>query len=178
MAPLPDNNTPVVFIDYTAAGVSHTAEIRMALGKGTSDAVAVYNALKGPMAAFLHTSDKVKGGRFRDVGSNVSFPLTVSAVAGTVSTALDPDNRPNFISYTGRSTDGRRVRFTLFSPYLNLSDNGYRTQSLSGADLTLYNAVTGNTVDARTISGGVPVWNPYRNNGSNAYFQRKIRRTG
>lgn len=177
MAPLPESNTPRLFIEYTVFGQEHVSEVRLSDGSTSADAVAAYAVLAPLMADLLDDADSVSGARFAAQGTNISNPLPVAAEPGTQTTPPDPDHAPNFLSFTGRSNDGRRVRFTFFTPLIDLSATGYRAASVSGATLLLKNAVEGATVDARTISGAVPVWNSYTNYGSNAYYQRKARTT-
>lgn len=177
MAPLPANSTPRAFIEYTVGGQEHVLEIRLAPGSVSGDASSAFGLLAPEMANFLHTSDAVTGVRFSQAGSNLSFPVAVTAVPGIQAVAPDPDHKPNFVSFTGRSSDGRRVRATMFTQYIDLSTVGYRDNTPSGDTLALMNAITGNELSARTISGLVPVWNTYVNYGANAYYQRKARRT-
>lgn len=177
MAPLPESNTARLFIEYTVFGQEHVSELRLSSGSTSADAVSAYAVLAPLMAALLHTSDAVTGARFAAEGSNISNPLPVASEAGDQTTLPDADHAPNFMSWTGRSNDGRRVRFTFFTPLIDLSTTGYRQTSVTGDTLALMNAVQGATVDARTISGAVPVWNSYTNYGSNAYYQRQARIT-
>ena len=177
MAPLPDNGTPRLYIDYTSGGQRHTMDIRLAAGSTTADAVSAYAAIVPAMVDLMPLTDSVVGARFSASGSNLSFPLPVASEAGTNVDVPDPDNKPSFVSVTGRDALGRRVRVTFFSAYFDTSAYGFRLDNPTGLEAALHNAITGATVDARTISGAVPVWNPYLNVGSNAYFQRKARRT-
>lgn len=177
MAPLPENNTPRLFIEYTEGGQEHVLELRLSSGSTTVEAVAAYTAVAPSMAALLFAADRVTGARFAAAGSNFSFPISVSAQTGSASGTADADRKPYFVSVTGRSTDGRRVRVTMFTQLALVETNGYKIVAPAGAFATWRNAVTGASADARTISGQVPVWNSYLNVGSNAYFQRKARRT-
>lgn len=177
VAPLPDNNTGVLFIDYTSGGQRHTAEVRLPAGSNQAAAETAYAALKGPMAALLYSDDSVLGGRWRAAGSTVSLPISGSAAVGTQSGTGDDDRKPNFYSFTGRSSDGRRVRFTLFSRTVTPETIGWRMSPIPTLAQAVLTALQGSSVSARTISGNTPNWNSYVNFGSNSYYQRKARRT-
>ena len=133
--------------------------------------------MRAVIIPLLHTSDTYLGARFRLQGSTVSFPVASATGAGTSNFTLDPDMKPNFRSWTGRSIDGRDTRFTLFSPGLDLNVVGFRDNSPSAAELAVVNALESADVNARSISGLSVLWNGYVNYGSNSYFQRKARRT-
>lgn len=177
MAPLPDTNTPRLFIDYTVGGQEHTQIIRLKTSGTTVDATTAYAVLAPLIAAGLHTSDSVTGARFAANGSPFSFSLPVAAETGDITSTPDPDKEPNFVSTVGRSADGRRVRVTFFSQYVDIVADGYRVLSPAGVFEAWKDGVQGATVDARTISGLAPIWQTYLNLGVNAYYQRKARRT-
>lgn len=177
MAPLPENSTTRVYIDYTAGGQAHTMQLRFDDGLTTDWATAA-NEVIVEMLPMMYTTDSVTGVRYSPVGSNLSFPLPgVTTGSGANVTAFDPDLKPNFISFTGRSLDGRDVRVTFFSPIFNLKDSGYRGPLGAGDVAALFSAITSTEPNVTTISGGQPLWHAYVNYGSNAYFQRKARRT-
>ena len=177
MAPLPDNNTPTLFLDYTSGGQNHTAEVRLPSAATTSTASAAAATIAAVMKNTMLTSDTIKGARFRAQGSTFSFPVSVTATAGTIAGTADPDLKPAFYSFTGRSSDGRRVRFTVFTNYVNTMTDGYRDATPAAAFASVLAALGSSGADARTISGLAPTWNPYVNFGNNAYYQRKTRKT-
>lgn len=177
MAPLPENNTPCAFIIYTAGGQEHTALIRLPAAATASTAATAVSAMAAVMQNYMSTSDSILRARYRAQGSNVSLPISITPQTGTVAGTVDPDLKPNFTSWTGRSADGRDVKFTMFTVILNLAASGYRDRTPSTAENAILTALQSGTVDARTISGQVPTWNTYVNYGANSYWQRKIRRT-
>lgn len=177
MAPLPDNNTPVLFLEYTSGGTNHTAEVRLPSTADPGSAAIAANALRTPLAATMLTADRIFGARYRAAGSLVSFPIAITATTGTIAGTLDPDLKPMFYSFTGRSADGRRVRFTWFTQYVDPKVDGWRDATPGTAFTAVLTALQGGSVDARTISGQLPIWNPYVNFGANGYWQRKTRRT-
>lgn len=177
MAPLAPNSTARVYIDYTSGGQAHAMQLRFDDGTISDWAVEV-NEVIADMLPMMYSTDSVLGARYSPQGSNLSFPLPgVTGGAGANITTLDPDLKPNFVSFTGRSTDGREVRVTFFSPVFNLKDTGYREPITTGDVATLFATIVGLEPNATTISGGQPIWHTYANYGSNAYYQRKARRT-
>lgn len=178
MAPLPANNTAVLFIEYTSLGQEHTAELRLPGTSGIAEAEAVYTAIAPAVAALLPNTDSVTGARYRARLSNVSFPLGVAPVTGTGGGAPDTDKRATFVSYTGRSADGRDVRFTVFTPFQDPDTNGFRIANPPGVTGTLLDELQALASQVRTISDGLIFWNNYVNYGFNAYYQRKLRRSG
>lgn len=175
---VPDNATPRLYIVYTSQGQEHTAELRLMMTAGETAAADIFNDMKPLMQPLMHTSDNIRGARFSAINSNVSFPLNVTGAAGLVGNALVPDNKPNFISWTGRSTDGRRVRFTIFT---SMYGEVQKYRNAAGA-ISTHDAITNylrtNVNVGFTKSGAKAVWNTYVNFGVNSYYQRKARRTG
>lgn len=176
MAALPVTNTARLFIEYTSAGHEHVAQIRLPLGSTQANAEAAYAAMAAVMAPFLHTTDRVVGARWAAAGSNLSFPITAASVVGTLGGTLDTDQKPEFISWTGRGGGGRRCRFTIFSVRPNPETVGWRNDNLSSQEAAVRSALQANPVNAVDISGQTVFWNNYVNYGYNAYFQRKMRR--
>lgn len=177
MAPLPDNLTPCLFIDYTSGGQKHTLLIRLPAAGNAATAATAYGVLAPLMAASMFASDAVTGARFRAANANISFPISVSAEIGDLGGTLDPDRKPNFYSFTGRGPDGRRVTWQFFTPAVDVTASGYRDNTPDTNQLAIISALQGSSVDARTVSGSDPVINGYTNFGANAYYQRKARRT-
>jgi len=177
MAPLPTNNTGVLFIDYTSGGQQHTAEVRLPAGSGLTEAATAYAAMRDVMKAVLYPDDLIQGGRWRAAGGTVTLPVTGASAAGTGSGTPDNDRKPNFLSFTGRSSDGRRVRFTVFTRAVAPEADGWRDLTPNTSFQAILTALQSADVSARTISGNSPIWHSYVNTGSNSYFQRKERRT-
>ncbi len=178
MAPLPYTNTARLLIEYTCLGQEHVAQLRLVSGSLSGDAVSVYNTFAPFIAAFLPDEDAVTGARFAVSGSNLTFPLLVTPETGGQTGAFDPENRPEFISFTGRGGNGRRTRFTLFTPVGDPDTGGYRDNNPSGIAATLLDALEANTPPICAIDGTSVVWNTYHNIGYNSYYQRKLRRSG
>lgn len=178
MAPLAENLTPRLFIDYTSEGQQHVMQVRLAIGSGEPEAIAMYNAITGALAPQMWNQDSFRGARLSAANSTLSFPIAVDPVAGTNPFAPGVGKEPAFWSLTGRDTLGRRVRCTFFSPYVP-QDEEYRDVVSAQPNINGWrNALIQTAGGARSVSGSPVVWNNYVNIGFNAYYQRKKRRTG
>ena len=192
MAPLPQNNTGRLFLDYTSAGIPHTLMFRYAGTENTVDLLAAADLLADHMAQAMINTDAVTGARYSQEGTNFSLPLNgfdtqvgVRTVAGNLWTE-DPDSA--FYSVTGRDgSDGREWKLLHFTPY-NFGggwpgDNRFNAGENATADSIregwqqLMNGDGGMPFAGRSISGGFVVTNGWLNIAKNAYRQRK-QRTG
>lgn len=177
MAPLPPNSTGRLFIEYTSVGQEHVAILRLGTSSTFSDANTVYDAIAPLMAATMDNNDNITGARYAAPGSNLSFPVSVTPHAGTQLVSQVPGEKPSFYSFTGRSTGGRRVRFTVFTPWVNGETDGFRDDTPHANLQDILDELQSNAL-ITAIDGGSPIWNTYVNYGYNSYFQRKQRRTG
>lgn len=175
LPPLPDNNTDVAWLGYTSYGVQHELVFRQPSATPQADIVANAAALAQALKWGLLPTDSFNYLKHRDSGSNVSFPLSWTAVAGTYTGAYDLQGKALFIALSGRSLGGYRCRITFFT--VTLADVlGYRQQVSAGAPAsTFYNAVQAMEPAAVAIDGEPVIWNSYANMGFNAYWQRKSR---
>ena len=177
LTPLPASNTPRVLIGYTSGGLRHHADYRVASGTTKAAVLASITGLISAIAAVLPTGDAVDEALFIPAGTNISQTMAITPVNGSVTVAtIDDVDRSRFFSMTGRSDDGRRVRFTVFTPII-ADAWGYR-QARSEADAGLNavaNALIALSPGALTISGDGPSWKAYFNYGQNAAFQRSQR---
>ena len=176
MAPLASNLTARVFIEYTCVGVPHTTLIRLEATAIAADGVTIYNSFTTAAKGLLDTSDSFTGARFSAAGTNVSFPLSVSAVLGTSAIAEVNDQKATFVSVTGRSVDGRDAKIGLFTPTTTLSANEYRYTTVAGPSATFLAWFATNAAQLRSVSNSQVIWNTYLNYGVSAYWQRKLRR--
>lgn len=177
MAPLPPENTGRLFIDYVTQGQEHTTVVRLGTTGTSLEAAAVYGALAPLMAEFLPTTGGITGARYAAPGSNLSFNLGVTPEPGKRGEGVNANERSDFISFTGRSIGGRRTRFTVFTPFNDPDSQGFRSNTLTAAQAALLNELQTNE-SITGIDGENVIWNPYVNRGYNAYFQRKLRRSG
>jgi hypothetical protein len=166
-----------MFIEYTSQGQAHVAIARLPTSGDDVLAASMYTTLKNAMLPLMAPTDRVTGARYSAAGSNISFPMLVTPGTGSGAAQVDDEIQPRFFSFTGRSADGRRVKFTLFTGQADTNGLGYRDTTPSAAQQTLLTALGSTQADVRSISGQPVRWNTYVNLGENAYFQRKNRRT-
>lgn len=175
MAPLPHNNTDIYYLDYTVCGISHTLENRVAGGTTPGEAADAFTQVFAAMdpQLFLVTIDLF---RFQAEGSNVSLPVTWPGPSSFGSGAGTPADGGGYAAWVGRSTDGRRVRWTIFGSKVTATAGNWRAYPGENADLdTTLAAFTDAEAVWLTISGEQPVVNQYTNNGYNAYWRNKTR---
>ena len=107
MAPLPENSTMRVWLDYTSVGVPHSLMFRPSSNPDPTEAEQMGTALANHLSNIMLSSDSVYAMRMALPGSDFSVPLQLIPVQGVItpgnSTWLeDPDSAQ--ISITGRST--------------------------------------------------------------------------
>jgi len=172
MAPLPPNSTPRYKIFYTGNGVQHSQEWRSHLSPlaFTSMVEAFWDAMD-PLL-FATTIDDVQ---FAADGSNIFNSVTSGIVGNTYgSGSTTITNLPNFISFIGRSSDGRRLRVYWYNTNAIGVDFRFVAGENADIDATIAALVSaaGGIV---TIGDLAPVWKSYANAGLNAYWQRNAR---
>ena len=177
MAPLPPSTTPRVQVTYTSGGRPHTAEVRMAIGSIKADGELRAQALADVMATCMASGDGTVGAFWIPAGTNIrqTLPLTPATGGGSAGT-ITPESQACFLSFTGRSDDGRDVKFSLFTILFD-GQTTYRIPlgSASSVVQDLWAEVVNAADPSVTISGEVALWNAYVNIGQNAYYQRKSR---
>lgn len=170
LAPLPANNTDRAWLRYTANGQQHEIVFRFPSATTQANIVTAVTAFANSIKSSLLTTDSFTALRHQDSGSNLTFPLAWSNIAGTNAGAVDADNTPKFVSMTGRSLNGYRCRLTMFLPSVTDAQKYRMTGSTA-----LQTAVAAMTTAPVAIDGAAVVWNSYTNVGYNAYWQRQQR---
>lgn len=170
LPPLADNLTVRAWLKYTSMNTTHELCFRMPSGSTTSAISSTANTLVTGLTGIMHTTNSFIGLRYSAAGSNLSFPISFSSVAGTASHVAEKDDESKFLSVVGRSAAGYRIKCTFFTAAFP-DTTGYRTALPSN----LYNAVI--TAGAALVAkdGGAVIWNPYSNIGYNSYWQRQLR---
>lgn len=180
MAPLPENNTGVVFFDYIANGREHTTQFRYD-GPGappTGFAASLFDFFDA--AGYFMPEDWIAvAWRYRAEGTNITLPL-LDALP-TLEGANTPSNSeaPAFVSFIGRSTLGSRARVYLIGAGLTpASETGaasdYRLTAAEATQvLTAIQQLA--LVDVRAIDSAPIAWKSYVNLGYHAYWQRRVR---
>lgn len=110
-------------------------------------------------------------------GSNVRLPATYSGLSSFGGGSQDNnDRRARFISYTGRSADGHKVRLFLFGPS-DISQGDYRVSApesaIIAAAVTNLNAATDHFL---TISSMQASWHAYANVGFHDHWIKEYRK--
>jgi hypothetical protein len=175
LPPLPENNTDRAWLKYTSAGVEHELCFRLPSATPQSTFITVATAIANAMKNMLTTADAFTGLRHADAGSNLSFPLAWTAIAGTNSTSWELEDKAHFWALSGRSLDGYRCKVTFFSVYVD-DTKQYRTPAPgTGGAGQFYSAITGASPSLVSVSGAAMIWNAYINQGYNSYWQRELR---
>lgn len=170
LPPLPENNTDRAWLKYTCMGTSHEVVFRFPSSTTQANIITAVTAFANSIKVAMPTTDSFTGLRHQDSGSNLSFPLAWTSIAGTYANAVTADEEAKYYSITGRSLNGYRCRITFFTP-APLDSAGYRTASGSN----LQTAVAAMTTAPVAIDGAAVVWNTYTNIGYNSYWQRQLR---
>jgi len=161
MAPLPPSNTERWKYTYQNSVAEHSVTFRLLDGSNTSQADSIMNAVMTYFDDLVHEST-ITSLEFADEGSDVFNLVTDSDLVGTSFGvgASNPTSNAVGATFIGRSSDGRRSRFTIFSWFGGHSD--YRVTTTEDANLGILidflNAVSTPNV---SISGGGIVFKPY-----------------
>jgi len=175
MAPLPSNNTGVLFVDYSVGGESHTTQFRYSDGSSLIDIKDVADQF------FTALGDAIKeititGARHRPKDENITLPVTWTGAATYGTGSATHDQSAWFVDFIGRTAAGRKARIAVFGA-ASFEDNighDYRlpaTDQISDA----LDVLNGNSDQLCGIDNEVVVWYPYANVGVNAYWRNKIR---
>jgi hypothetical protein len=174
MAPLDPHNTAYYTVFYTVQGNQHSFRIRVAPTVAPSDIGPEIEQLFGNLDDNLYatTIDYVT---FTPKDSTVSTPVTTSADGQTYGSGAGTTlTEPQYIDFVGRSSGGRRVRFTIFG----LTDLGgdFRIGATEFASVTAVLAQLGDAEGTfLAVDGLQPIWKQYANTGLNSYWQRQQR---
>jgi len=177
MAPLPSNNTAVLFVDYSGCGENHTVQVRYGTGASAADAMTLLDAVWFAMSPRLRLVT-VTGARVRDISTNVTYPVTWTGAVNYGSGAGFHFESAYYADFVGRSIDGRRCRLAFFCAQApaDITSNDFRVSATESTDvddaITALNAGTDVPV---TISGQAVNWQTYTNIGTNAYWRNRIR---
>lgn len=176
MPPLPENSTACVFIDYEVAGYPHTAQVRFDAPNTPSDVLVEFASIVTALGPNLYESHLL-GTRYRVAGGTVSVPFPSTGLPAVWGVGLAVgDETARYYDWIGRSTGGKRVRFSLFGATILTNDNKYRITSTIGPPWSevqdILDAAEGTFL---AIDGLQPVWYPYVNLGVNAYWRNKVR---
>lgn len=180
MAPIAEDNTGRVFVDYKANGREHTVSFRYA-GAGAPSA-GFLTQVSGLMedVNFAMPSDyTLIGASYASQGTNVRLPITVDGTGFAGAQGLNAGAAPAYLTAVGRSLEGRRWRAFWLGVTYNATLVGgvttdYRVTAAENANVaTLVADLTASDVvaiDAADIS-----YYSYVNLGFNAHWQKAVR---
>lgn len=181
LPPLPENNTPRLFLDYTTGRIEHTVIFRAAQGVEPFEARdAVYGFFLALQSQLVSTW-AVTGLRWQEWGSIITLPTPLGDFADFSGTGLESipvTAEPLQWNFVGRGQDtGRLVKVGLYG--LDEAVPAEYRYVGSGLPLAFANALTalattGNTAPV-TIGGDAPLWKPYVNVQYNSYWERRAR---
>lgn len=177
MAPLPPETTARIQVLYTSGEFTHTVEVRVADTPSESAAAAIAQELADLMADIMCTVDSTVEARLIPEGATAYTALAHTPVSGTLTPAGEVNARETtFISFTGRSNDGRRVRATIFSQFFGVVGT-FRLPyaSIGTAAQDILDWLGAQSPVITTISGAEAHWHQYANYGYNSHFQRAQR---
>lgn len=176
LAPLPQNNTARLWVDYSTPFFKHKILFRYPPSQGSTITMGIVADFFAALAPDLYAIT-VDGARLSATGSNISTPVAWTGAAGYGTGALPPETEPLECRFEGRSPTGRRVNWSFYATKLGVGSD-YRIPvfsqtSLANAYTVLANAVNANALLA--IDGFVPVIYPYVNIQYNSYWERQMR---
>lgn len=178
MAPLPDNLTDRYWVDYSGLMGKHSMLFRTIPGTDLEAATARIVEVVQTLTAWSFTTTVFFQLRRSVVGTDVSFPVPWTPIAGGATAQQLPQDYPQFVSWVGRGLDGVRVKFSLQGTNVE-ADADYRQYADNTPQVAATIAALSDPVTPFvTASGGQFILNNYANTGFNAYFQRKRRRSG
>lgn len=177
MAPLPENSTARVWVDYHDGINPHALQVRHNGGNGNHPNVmasvdAFFTALAPQMYAITIT-----GARYSTIGSNISLPLAWDGAPGYGSGAMPGLRAPFQICFLGRSNTGRQVRWFVFGCKLE-APNTYRFPLIADTELAdAWNTIIAGQADGvwLAIDGNDPAMYNYVDANFNSYFEEKQR---
>lgn len=177
MAPLPQNNTSRLFLDYQVGPDQHTLSLRYAEGVVTPATVmtrldSILDVI-GPAMYLMN----VVAVRKQVQGSNVSTPLAWTGNASYGSGAIDNWKRTLETRWIGRSADGRKTSFSLYGVNWNPT-LGYRVYTSGNAAIATIDGILATMALAGefiTISGNPAEPYPYVDLNYNSYWEHEVR---
>lgn len=177
LPPLPDNNTGVVFVNYTVGGDPHTFQWRYtdppASFADATERIALFLTELQPIMAsdWAVTSLEV-----RPEGQIITLPAGTLNVTPSSGTTMPTLNAPRFVSFIGRGALGRKWRLSLYGILYSIEDD-YRLEVGDEPELDAARAVIDGSPLGTCMAIDRSKVNTYAyyNVGYNAYHQREAR---
>lgn len=177
MAPLPSNNTNIMFLDYNTCGEDHTLQVRYSGDGSLEGAQNVADAVLTAMGGALRLIT-VLGARVQLKDENFSLPTAWGGSSTYGGSAGAHNESAYYADFIGRTSHGRRVRLAVFGLAVpaDSSNQDFRlTSADSGAVSDAVDVLNAAGENAVGIDDFAAIWYPYANIGTNAYWRNKIR---
>lgn len=176
MAPLPDNNTACLWVDYNNGWDDHSLQVRYAGAANFADAVAAAVGLFSELEPVMYLTT-ILGVRYRSAGSTIALPNTWPGAATYGAFLMPREMAPRAITFLGRSTDGRRVSWSLYV-YNGNTPGTYRIAAGAVGEIDAAIAhidTVSNAGPFCTVSGDAPTMYPYASVNYNSYWEAEQR---
>lgn len=174
MPALPPSNTLRYFCDYSVGNVGHTAQVRATAVASPAYIGSLFNNLftsMGPQLAAL-TINLV---RVALQGSDVTNPIVTGIEGNTYGAGVGSTfHQATSVNFIGRSSTGKRTRFSIFG--YDSASSDFRLTTAESTEVSQTVAFLNGAVNAAlAIDGTKPTWYPYANVSYNAYWQQELR---
>lgn len=175
MAPLPPNLTWRAWLDYEGPGGQHSIMLRFPGDRSQAVVEARLNSFAALLLPLLYDDVQIVSARASAPQTTFSFPLTVAPAQGAVPGAQAAADYPRFVTFSGRTNTGRRVRYFLYNTPVAV-DADYRVPVGVTPDLDNLRVFLDDiTNDVVAIDAAPAFLYNYYNTGYNAYLQRRAR---
>jgi hypothetical protein len=177
MAPLPQNNTARLWVDYNDGENDHSLQVRF-LAPDTTLAIAMTYAGEffEAIEDFLYEIT-INGARFAAAGSDISLPATWSGASTYGTDPMPTLLAPRETRWVGRTQNGRRVSFSVYGCKYTSPDT-FRIVS-DGANLPNLGVVLINDASDDgafvAIDGFRPTMKNYVDVNFNSYWEAEAR---
>lgn len=180
---LPPSNTPRYFVDYFANGAGHTLQLRYAGDESAPPPDSFFITLVAgwlsQLAPLMPSDFEVTGARYSPKGTDVTLPATAPSGVTTGGGSPASGERPAFLTFVGRSSQGRKVKVMLLGASASAASEGgafsnYRVLTSENVDVADAYAVL-QSIATVAIDGSPITWYEYVNVGYSAYWQKRVR---
>lgn len=177
MAPLPENFTARLFVDYNDGVNNHTISMRYNEGEVSKEAAVVM--MDGLFAAAdgLLYEVTIIGARYQLASESVTNPVAWTGAATYGDGAMPVVQAPREVRFLGRSPDGRKVSWSFFGANITTPDD-WRLGSGENADVAAVIAYIESEIPNLgflAIGALKPLVYPYADVNYNSYWEQAQR---
>lgn len=178
LTPASPDSTARLLLHYRSGGNDHVLMVRYFTSGAAAAAASVWRSVFAAQNDHFDTSTVFEGAGVIEPSSNVENPVSFTPLT-CVGTALPAFLAARYIGISGRSSDGRKVRYKLFGFVLvGTTPGSYRLSPEDDANVDSFRADFDSALeetDAITVGGITPVLRQYTNVGISGYWQREAR---